>query len=461
MAEHTLMMETTLRKLLDEKKFSTLREILITMNPSDIAAVMDELEVERLPLLYRLLPKELAAEVFVEMEQESQELLIRGFSDSELKEVLDELFVDDAVDIIEEMPATVVRRILEQAAPEMRKSINEILRYPENSAGSIMTTEYVPLKPDMTVSEAITRIRRTGIDKETIYTCYVIRDRYLIGVVTVKDLLLCSDDDALISSIMIDHVISVNTHDDQEEVAQMFSKYNFMALPVVDTENRLVGIITFDDAMDVMEEEATEDIEKMAAIIPSEKPYMSMTPFEIWKNRIPWLMLLMVSATFTGLIISRFESALEKLVILTAFIPMLMDTAGNSGSQASVTIIRGLSLNEIEFSDILLIIWKEVRVAVLCGVSLGIACFGKIFLVDYLIMRSFAGVSSPFLIIGVICITLSVTVLFAKIVGCTLPLFAKKLGFDPAVMASPFITTIVDALSLLVYFGVASAFLPI
>ena len=461
MAEHTLMMETTLRKLLDEKKFSTLREILITMNPSDIAAVMDELEVERLPLLYRLLPKELAAEVFVEMEQESQELLIRGFSDSELKEVLDELFVDDAVDIIEEMPATVVRRILEQAAPEMRKSINEILRYPENSAGSIMTTEYVPLKPDMTVSEAITRIRRTGIDKETIYTCYVIRDRYLIGVVTVKDLLLCSDDDALISSIMIDHVISVNTHDDQEEVAQMFSKYNFMALPVVDAENRLVGIITFDDAMDVMEEEATEDIEKMAAIIPSEKPYMNMTPFEIWKNRIPWLMLLMVSATFTGLIISRFESALEKLVILTAFIPMLMDTAGNSGSQASVTIIRGLSLNEIEFSDILLIIWKEVRVAVLCGVSLGIACFGKILLVDYLIMDSFAGVSSPFLIIGVICITLSVTVLFAKIVGCTLPLFAKKLGFDPAVMASPFITTIVDALSLLVYFGVASAFLPI
>lgn len=461
MAEHTLMMETTLRKLLDEKKFSTLREILITMNPSDIAAVMDELEVERLPLLYRLLPKELAAEVFVEMEQESQELLIRGFSDSELKEVLDELFVDDAVDIIEEMPATVVRRILEQAAPEMRKSINEILRYPENSAGSIMTTEYVPLKPDMTVSEAITRIRRTGIDKETIYTCYVIRDRYLIGVVTVKDLLLCSDDDALISSIMIDHVISVNTHDDQEEVAQMFSKYNFMALPVVDAENRLVGIITFDDAMDVMEEEATEDIEKMAAIIPSEKPYMNMTPFEIWKNRIPWLMLLMVSATFTGLIISRFESALEKLVILTAFIPMLMDTAGNSGSQASVTIIRGLSLNEIEFSDILLIIWKEVRVAVLCGVSLGIACFAKILLVDYLIMDSFAGVSSPFLIIGVICITLSVTVLFAKIVGCTLPLFAKKLGFDPAVMASPFITTIVDALSLLVYFGVASAFLPI
>ena len=437
MAEHTIIMQTTLQKLLEEKKYSTLRDILVTMKPADIAAIFDEMEAARLPLLYRLLPKELAADTFVEMEPE------------------------DAVDIIEEMPATVVRRILAQAAPEMRTSINEILRYPENSAGSIMTTEYVSLSPTLTVAEAITRIRRTGIDKETIYTCYVIRNRVLVGVVTVKDLLLAPDDDAMIESMMSSNVIAVNTHDDQEEVAQMFSKYDFMALPVVDAENRLVGIITFDDAMDVMEEEATEDIEKMAAIIPSEKPYMSMTPFEIWKNRIPWLMLLMVSATFTGLIISRFESALEKLVILTAFIPMLMDTAGNSGSQASVTVIRGLSLNEIEFSDILLIIWKEVRVAVLCGLSLGIACFGKILLVDYLIMDSFAGVSSPFLIIGVICITLSVTVLFAKIVGCTLPLFAKKLGFDPAVMASPFITTIVDALSLLVYFGVASAFLPI
>ena len=461
MAEHTVIMENTLRKLLAEKKYATLREILITMNPADIAAIFNEMEEERLPLLYRLLPKELAADTFVEMDQEAQELLIRGFSDSELKEVLDELFVDDAVDIIEEMPATVVKRILSQADPEMRRSINEILRYPESSAGSIMTTEYISLRPEMTVEEAITRIRRTGIDKETIYTCYVTKDRTLIGVVTVKDLLLCDDDDKHISDVMTEKVISVNTHDDQEEVAQMFSKYNFMALPVVDTENRLVGIVTFDDAMDVMEEEATEDIEKMAAIIPSEKPYMSMTPFEIWKIRIPWLMLLMVSATFTGLIISHFESALEKLVILTAFIPMLMDTAGNSGSQASVTIIRGLSLNEIEFKDIMQIIWKEVRVAVLCGISLGIACFGKIFLVDYLIMGSFIGVSSPFLIIGVICVTLSITVLFAKIVGCTLPLFAKKLGFDPAVMASPFITTIVDALALLVYFGVASAFLPI
>ena len=461
MAEHSVTMEATLLKLLDEKKYATLRDILITMNPSDIAAIFDELAEERLPLLFRLLPKELAADTFVEMDPDAQELLIRGFSDSELREVLDELFVDDAVDIVEEMPANVVRRILSQADPEMRQSINEILRYPENSAGSIMTTEYVSLRPKMTVADAITNIRRTGVDKETIYTCYVTKDRTLIGVVTVKDLLLAEDDEAPIEEIMLPNVISVNTHDDQEIVAQMFSKYNFLALPVVDKENRMVGIVTFDDAMDVMEDEATEDIEKMAAIIPSEKPYMSMSPWEIWKKRIPWLMLLMVSATFTGMIISHFEDALTSLVVLTAFIPMLMDTAGNSGSQASVTVIRGLSLNEIEFADLWRVIWKEIRVAVLCGISLAAACFLKIFLVDYLIMGSFAGVSSPFLIIGVICVTLAVTILFAKIVGCILPLLAKKLGFDPAVMASPFITTIVDALSLLVYFGVAKMFLPI
>ncbi len=463
MAEHSVTMEKTLLKLLDEKKYSTLRDILITMNPSDIAAIFDELAEERLPLLFRLLPKELAADTFVEMEPDAQELLIRGFSDSELREVLDELFVDDAVDIVEEMPANVVRRILSQADPDMRKSINEILRYPENSAGSIMTTEYVSLRPHMTVADAIMNIRRTGVDKETIYTCYVTKDRTLIGVVTVKDLLLAEDDETPIEKIMIPNVISVNTHDDQEIVAQMFSKYNFLALPVVDKENRMVGIVTFDDAMDVMEDEATEDIEKMAAIIPSEKPYMSMSPWEIWKKRIPWLMLLMVSATFTGMIISGFETALEKILVLTAFIPMLMDTAGNSGSQASVTIIRGLSLNEIELSDVLKIVWKEVRVAFLCGVSLAAACFIKIFLVDYLLLGSFADVTigNPFVIIAVVSITMAITILFAKIVGCVLPLLAKKLGFDPAVMASPFITTIVDALSLLVYFGIAKLFLPI
>ena len=463
MAEHSVTMEKTLLKLLDEKKYSTLRDILITMNPSDIAAIFDELAEERLPLLFRLLPKELAADTFVEMDPDAQELLIRGFSDSELREVLDELFVDDAVDIVEEMPANVVRRILSQADPDMRKSINEILRYPENSAGSIMTTEYVSLRPHMTVADAIMNIRRTGVDKETIYTCYVTKDRTLIGVVTVKDLLLAEDDETPIEKIMIPNVISVNTHDDQEIVAQMFSKYNFLALPVVDKENRMVGIVTFDDAMDVMEDEATEDIEKMAAIIPSEKPYMSMSPWEIWKKRIPWLMLLMVSATFTGMIISGFETALERILVLTAFIPMLMDTAGNSGSQASVTIIRGLSLNEIELSDVLKIVWKEVRVAFLCGISLAAACFVKIFLVDYLLLQSFADVTAynPFVIIGVVSLTMAITILFAKIVGCVLPLLAKKLKFDPAVMASPFITTIVDALSLLVYFGIAKLFLPI
>ncbi len=353
MAELKFSLRDTLLKLLDEKRYYSLRDLFNTMNPADIATVFEDIDEARLPLLFRLLPKELAAETFVEMEPELQELLIRGFSDSELKEVIDELYVDDAVDIVEEMPANVVQRILTQAEPEMRKQINEILRYPENSAGSIMTTEYVSLRPNMTVEEAILRIRRTGIDKETIYTCYVTRGHKLSGLVTVKDLLLCEDDEATIESIMQEHVISVNTLDDQEQVAQMFSKYNFLALPVVDTENRLVGIITFDDAMDVMEDETTEDMEKMAAMLPSEHPYMRSSPFEIWKNRIPWLLLLMVSATLTGLVITKFEDALGILPCLTAFIPMLMDTGGNSGSQACVSNIRGISLNEIEFGDLI------------------------------------------------------------------------------------------------------------
>ena len=318
MAEHNFSVENTLTLLLDDKKYHSLRDILSTMNPADIAAVFDELPESKLPLLFRLLPKELAAETFVEMGTDAQALLIRGFSDSELKEVIDELYVDDAVDIVEEMPANVVQRILTQADPEMRKQINEILRYPEDSAGSIMTTEYVSLRPNMTVGEAILRIRRTGIDKETIYTCYVTKGHKLIGLVSVKDLLLCEDDNATIESIMTDHVITVGTLDDQEQVAQMFSKYDFLALPVVDTENRLVGIVTFDDAMDVMQDEATEDMEKMAAMLPSEHPYLRSSPFEIWKNRIPWLMLLMISATLTGLVITSFEDALGVLPCLTA-----------------------------------------------------------------------------------------------------------------------------------------------
>ena len=457
MAELKFSLRDTLLKLLDEKRYYSLRDLFNTMNPADIATVFEDIDEARLPLLFRLLPKELAAETFVEMEPELQELLIRGFSDSELKEVIDELYVDDAVDIVEEMPANVVQRILTQAEPEMRKQINEILRYPENSAGSIMTTEYVSLRPNMTVEEAILRIRRTGIDKETIYTCYVTRGHKLIGLVTVKDLLLCEDDEATIESIMQEHVISVNTLDDQEQVAQMFSKYNFLALPVVDTENRLVGIITFDDAMDVMEDETTEDMEKMAAMLPSEHPYMRSSPFEIWKNRIPWLLLLMVSATLTGLVITKFEDALGVLPCLTAFIPMLMDTGGNAGSQACVSIISGISLNEIEFGDLFHVVWKEIRVAVLCGVCLAAACFGKIMLVDHLLLQNTSVTTTVAL---VVCISMAMTVFMAKVVGSVLPLLAKKIGLDPAVMASPLITTIVDFLSLMAYFSVAVALLP-
>ncbi len=452
MAEQNVMLEKTLISLLNDKKYITLRDILITMNPADIAAIFDALEEDRLPLLYRLLPKELAADTFVEMEPEAQELLIRGFSDSELKEVISELYVDDAVDLVEEMPANVIRRILSQADPEMRKSINEILRYPENSAGSIMTTEYVSLRPDMTAAEAITRIRRTGVDKETIYTCYVTKDRYLQGIVTVKDLLLCDDDEVTMKDLMITNVIHVHTQDDQEEVAQKFSKYNFLALPVLDSEERMVGIVTFDDAMDVMEDEATEDIEKMAAIIPSDKAYMRSGVADIFKKRIPWLMLLMVSATFTGMIISHYEEQLGALLCLSAFMPMLMDTAGNAGSQASVSIIRGLSLNEIKFSDILKVIWKEIRVAVLCGLCMAVVCFFKIWLLDGMVLGT-SGVDA--VVACVVALTLAITVLLAKVVGCTLPMLADKLGFDPAVMASPFITTIVDALSLMIYFQIA------
>ena len=456
MAEHQVTVEKTIRTLLEGKKYQTLKDILETMNPSDLAAIFDELDEERIPLLFRLLPKELAAEAFAELEPEAQELLIRGFSDTELRELINELYVDDAADLVEEMPANVVKRILAQADPEMRSEINQILRFPENSAGSIMTTEYVSLRPAMTVSEAITRIRRTGVDKETIYTCYVTENRRLLGTVSVKDLLLTENDDTPVSRIMDSHVISVSTLTDQEEVAQMLSKYNFLALPVVDTGGLMVGIITFDDAMDVMEEEVTEDIEKMAAILPSEKPYLRSNAWELFLHRIPWLMLLMVSATFTGMIITGFESALAAQVVLTAFIPMLMDTGGNSGSQASVTIIRAMSLGELEFPDLPRVIWKEIQTAALCGAALSALCFVKIMLIDRLLLGN---TDITALTAFVVCFTMAVTVLIAKLVGCTLPMAAKKLGFDPAVMASPFITTIVDALSLLVYFGIASALL--
>ena len=450
MAERFEIVEKAILSLLNEKKYSPLRDILITMNPSDIAALFDDLEESRIPLMFRLLPKELAAETFVEMEPDAQELLIQGFSDNELKEVLDELYVDDAADLVEEMPANVVKRILKHADPEMRNSINQILRYDENSAGSIMTTEYVSLRTNMTVEEAILRIRRQGVDKETIYTCYVTdHNRTLLGLVTVKDLLLAEDDETKISDIMLTNLIYATTSTDKEEVARMLSKYNFLAMPVVDTENRMVGIVTFDDAMDVMEDEATEDIEMMAAMMPSEKSYLKNSVFELFKHRIPWLLILMVSSTFTGMIITCFEDALAAQVALTAFIPMLMGTGGNCGSQSSVTIIRALSLNELEFSDIFQVIWKEVRTAVLCGTALAVVCFVKILLIDGWLMHN-EGISV--MVSLVVCCALAVTVLAAKLVGAILPMVAKAVNLDPAVMASPFITSIVDALSLLVYF---------
>ena len=459
MQERFAIVEKALIKMLEDKKYITLRDILLTMYPSDIAAIFSNLEEKQIPLMFRLLSKEQAAETFVEMDPDSQELLIRGFSDNELKEVLDELYVDDAADIVEEMPANVVRRILEHANPEMRKSINQILRYPEDSAGSIMTTEYVSLWPNMTVEEAILSIRRQGVDKETIYTCYVTApDRTLMGLVSVKDLLLATDDETPLKDIMLTNIISVTTQTDQEAVARTLSKYNFLALPVVDGENRMVGIVTFDDAMDVLTEEATEDMELMSGMTPSEKPYLKSSTLELFKNRFPWLTLLMVSSTFTGLIITSFEDALASVVALTAFIPMLMGTGGNSGSQSSVTIIRSLSLGEVKFRDIGAVLLKELTTSLMCGIALGIVCFGKIWLIDHLL---FANPDITLMVDLVVSLALVLTVVIAKIVGGLLPLAAKALGADPAVMASPFITTIVDAVSLLVYFMFAKMLLGV
>jgi magnesium transporter len=453
MEQVNVTLTETIKVLLDDKKFSTLRDILITMKPFDIAAVFENLQDEKMPILFRILPKELAAETFVEMDDETQEFLIHGFSDSELKEVVDELFVDDAVDLIEEMPANVVKRILRQADKDMRKQINELLKYPEDSAGSIMTTEFIVLRPDMTAEMAIKRIRRTGVDKETIYTCYVTdANNKLIGITTVKDLLL-ADDDELVKSIMEENVISVTTLADQEQVAQMFSNYNFLALPVVDNENRLVGIVTIDDAIDVIQEEATEDIEKMAAVLPSDKPYMKTSVFGLYKKRAPWLLILMLSATFTSAIISSFEAVLANVLILSSFIPMITGSGGNAGSQASVSVIRALSLGEIHFKSIFLVLWKEFRVSILCGITLAAANFVKLLLFDL------NGQENAFMIALVISLTLVGTIIMAKLVGSSLPLLASKVGFDPAVMANPLISTVCDSLSLLIYFGVAKLIL--
>ena len=447
----------SIEEMLRQKQYAALRDQLDELEPADIASLFEDLPEEALPLLFRILPKEPAAEVFVELDPEQQEMLIRGFSNTELREVLDELYLDDAVDIVEEMPANVVKRILKHADPETRKQINEILKYPEDSAGSLMTTEILDLKRTMTVSDAFKRIRRTAADMETISVCYVTDEgRHLLGVVTIRTLLLAEEDD-VVEELMDPNVIFVNTLDDREEVAQMFSKYDFLVMPVVDAEGRLVGIVTVDDAIDVMEEEATEDIEKMAAMLPSDKPYLKTGIFETWKARIPWLLLLMVSATFTGQIIAGFENALAATAILTAYIPMLMDTGGNCGGQASVTVIRGISLDEIEFSDLPRVVWKEIRVGVVCGATLAAANFLKIMFLDRLVFHNPITVT----IALVICATMLLTVVCAKVIGCILPLLAKKMGFDPAVMSSPFITTLVDAVSLLIYFRFASALLGI
>lgn len=425
------------------------------MEAVDIAPLFELLPEYTQTIVYRLLPKELAADVFVEMDGDMQEHLIASLSDKELKETLDELYLDDTVDIIEEMPATVVKRILRHSDPAARKQINELLKYPKNSAGSMMTPEYVDLKKSMTVAEAFDRIRSTGVDKETVYTCYVTdRSRHLLGVLTVKELLLADKNDT-VGELMETNVIYVGTDEDRESAAHILDKYGFLAVPVVDKETRLVGIVTFDDAMDVLTEENTEDIEKMAAITPMDKPYLKLGAFEIYLSRIPWLMLLMVSATFTGMIISAFEESLSIFPALIGFIPMLMDTGGNSGSQASVTVIRALSLGDISFRDVFRVLWKELRVSVMCSLSLAVVCFGKIWLIDHLMFKTVNDLGT----MAVICITLAATVIVAKLVGCLMPLLAKKVGFDPAVMASPFITTIVDVLSLLIYFGVASLIL--
>ena len=451
MKERTEILEETFRKLTEEKKYASLRDLMQTLYPADIATILSDMPEKLMPAIFRLLPKDLAAETFVEMESDVKEALIKSFSDTELKAVIDEMYMDDAVDLIEEMPANMVRRILAQADADTRKQINEILKYKDDSAGSVMTTEFVGLTPNMTAADAINQIRATGVDKETINTCYVLDDKYhLLGTVTIRTLILARPDETC-ESLMTANAISVNTQDDQETAVQTMSKYNFTSLPVVDAENRMVGIITVDDALDIMEEEATEDIAKMAAITPSDKPYLRTGVFETWKNRIPWLLLLMVSGTFTGIVITRFEDSLKLVPVLFASVPMLMDTGGNSGSQASVSVIRALSLGELEFKDIFRVIWKEFRVSFLCGLMLAVANYGRLMLLEKV---------TPLQALT-ICITMLCTVVIAKFVGCTLPLLAKKAHLDPAVMANPFITTIVDVLSLIIYFQFATMILKV
>ena len=439
--------------MLENRKYSQFRRATLEMNPVDIADFFSELDIKKVPAVFKLLRKDISADVFAELDSEMQERIIEVLTDKEISLIIEDLFLDDAVDMLEELPANMVHRIMKNASKETRTQINRLLAYPDDSAGSVMTAEFVKLRASMTVEEAIAYIRRTGIEKETVYTAYVTdRSRELIGTVSFKQLLFAKPD-TKIRDIMEEQVIFAHTLDDRESVAQTISKYDLLALPIVDKENRLVGIVTVDDALDVIEEEATADIEMMAAITPTDKPYTKTGVIETWIKRIPWLVILMISGIFTSMIISHYEAALGTYVILTSFIPMLMSTGGNAGSQSSVAIIRALSLDEIEPKNILRVLFKEFRVSILCGVCLAVVCFIKTIAIDF----GFVFTQENLLISFVVSVTACLAVIVAKLIGTLLPIVAQKLKVDPAVMASPFITTIVDSITLIIYFAIASS----
>ena len=443
-------LKTMLANLDDAKKYQSLRDVMETLPAPDLAAVFEDLPAEKLPVLFRLCPKDLAADVFAELTPATQQQLIDGLTDTELKEVVDELFVDDATDLVEEMPANVVKRILAQADPATRRMINELLKYPEDSAGGVMTTELMALRPDMTVAQAMDAIRENGFDKETINNCYVTdSSRRLVGVVSLRALVLAKNTEEPIKDLMDSNVVSVSTTTDQEDVSKLFEKYGFLAIPVVDAENRLVGIVTIDDAISILQDEASEDIAKMNAIGPSDKPYFKQSMWDLYKSRAPWLLFLMISATFSSLVIRGYEDALAAVTVLTAYIPMLTDAGGNAGSQSTSTIIRGMAVGEIQPHDLPRILWRESRVALLCGGTLAVCNFAKMLLFDR--------IAAPVAL--VVCLTLICTILLSQLIGGILPVAAEKLHVDPAVMASPLITTIVDTTTLLVYFNIAKALL--
>ncbi len=451
-------MKEEIKELLGSKKFKEAKVLLSDKQIVDIADSIKDFDIDEIAKIFRLMNKDMAADLFSELPLSVETELLSKLTDKEAVFLINEMFADDAADVLDEMPANIVRRLLKQCDSDTRSDINRLLNYPDDSAGSVMTVEYAELKNNLTIKQAISTLRKEINEYETINVCYVVDERRkLIGHLSLKDILLANYDD-IIGDIAIRDTICVKTTTDQEEVGKLFKKYDLTVMPVVDLEDRLVGIITIDDIMDIMEEEATEDIEKMAAISPSDKPYLEISAWQTWKARIPWLLLLMISATFTGQIINRFESALAILPVLTAYIPMLMDTGGNAGSQASVTIIRSLSLNQVNFYDIGKVIWKELRVSIMVGFTLALANFGKLMLIDHMLLHNEAITIS---VAGVICLTIFMIVVVAKFIGCTLPILTKKLGFDPTVMASPFITTIVDALGLIVYFKVATTLLGI